>query len=58
MADKYKEQPTVLKLEHGTVKIWHPILTEEERNGRMKTLTKACSDLMKAAIDAGTHMAV
>ena len=46
MADKYKEQPTVLKLEHGTVKIWHPILTEEERNGRMKTLTKACSDLM------------
>lgn len=58
MADKYKEQPTVLELEHGTVKIWHPILTEEERAGRMKTLEKAAVDLMKAAIDAGTHMAV
>lgn len=58
MADKYKDQPTVLEMKQGTVKAWHPILTEEERAGRMKTMTKACSDLMKAAIDAGTHMAV
>ena len=58
MADKYEEKPTVLELEHGTVTIWHPILTDEERAFRMKGLTKACSDLMKTAIDAGTHMAV
>ena len=58
MADKYEEKPTVLNLEHGTVTIWHPILTEEERAYRMKQVEKACSNLVKAAIDAGVELAV
>lgn len=44
--DVYQE-PIVLDLPGAIVRVYRPVLDEQERERRMKLITKAASDLLK-----------
>ena len=46
--DVYKE-PEILHLDNCTVRVFRPILTEEERERRMERIKKAAADLIMSA---------
>ena len=46
--DVYME-PEILHLDNCTVRVFRPILTEEERERRMERIKKAAADLIMAA---------
>lgn len=46
--DVYME-PEILHLDNCTVRVFRPILTEEERERRMERIKKAAADLIMSA---------
>ena len=42
-------EPEILHLDNCTVRVYRPILTDEERERRMEIIKKAAADFIKAA---------
>jgi len=49
MKDKYKE-PVTYTYPNATVRVFFPILTEEERAARMKRVYAAAAEVLKKAV--------
>lgn len=50
MADTY-EFDREIKTENAVVRVYRPIITEEERNRRMKAIYKSAEALLKGAMN-------
>lgn len=47
--DIYREKPdAVLNIDGCTVRVWHPILSQEERERRMRRIAEAAAKLLIA----------
>ena len=45
--DQYYPEPTVFRSENAIVRVWRPILTDEESARRMKAIEKSAIALLK-----------
>jgi len=49
--DQYYPEPTVFRFDNAIIRVWRPILTDEERDRRMKALEKSAARLLKDVIE-------